>query len=567
MGLFNFETTPAKAVEMLGADNPAKVEKGIDFLVAGGADMVPFMVETFSKEVPMADKSKKHAQVAQHLYALLCKSEVPYQLSSEIVLTLVRKPATVSFDLSLLPRSMCEHSYTLLEETFRTGDVDTKKRTIPFLKMIRLQPSFLPILSPLLTRDSGIMEESLSLIPLVDGDLTPVSDALYGAMDVYPHGDAAMNAIIALKGRLPANVPMLNRFLDEVNTPLQKRAIYTTIALAEPEMVYSTGDEIGDEALYMLLERPILEDESARANTLELLEKKQQQGDQLSPKQLDLLWMILVNTDSNLTEERGMKFFGRIETSVRSLVFWYAQNGTQDEIICALKCTNYMKESGALICANLLPIYLGDDSLLLERAGYPAFKFIALVMKKHCGDEPLISALAKKMRDYCVMENLETPSEVMSILGTGDLSDVIEWSVKRIFESYGVGYDITYADEMLKGISDLVGFDKNVLNAFIRAVGFAYGYDSFENKPAPNNKEVVASINRLRTVNTPATSNFLHFISKKKDIMATCSDDEGNRISTIRLSFEDHRKLAQDELSRREFPGYSPQNYLKQKKY
>ncbi|WNY25992.1 hypothetical protein [Methanolapillus millepedarum] len=567
MGLFNFETTPAKAVEMLGADSPSKVEKGIDFLVAGGAEVIPFMVESFSKEVPMADKSKKHAQIAQHLYALLCKSEVPYQFSSQIVLTLIQKPATVSFDLSILPVSMCEHSYTLLEETFRTGSVDVKKRAIPFLKMIRLQPSFLSVLAPLLSRESGVMDECLSLIPLVDGDLTPVSDALYDAMDVYPHGDAAMNAILSLKGRLPANVPKLNQFLAEINTPLQKRAIYTTIALAEPETVYSTGDEIGDESLYMLLEHPILEDESARANTLELLEKKQQQGKQPSPKQLDLLWMILVNTDSNLTEERGMKFFGRIETEVRPMVFWYAQNGTQDEIICALKCTNYMKESGALICKNLLPVYLGDDSLLLERAGYPAFKYIALVMKKHCGNESGVDALAKKMRDYCVMENLDTPSEVMSILGTSDLSDVIEWSVKRIFESYGIGYGTSYADEMLKGISDLVGFDRNVLNAFIRAAGYAYGYDSFENNPIPNNKEVVAAINRLRSVNTPATSNFLHFISKKKDIMVTCSDDEGNRISTVRLSFEDHRKLAQDELLRRDFPGYSPQNYLKQKKY
>ncbi|WNY26607.1 hypothetical protein [Methanolapillus ohkumae] len=558
MGLFNFETTPAKAVEMLGSDNAAKVDKGIDFLVAGGSDMIPFIVDTFSKEVPMADKSKKHAQIAQNLYKLLCKSDVPYQYCSSVVLTLIQKPATVSLDLSALPETMAESSYTLLEETFRTGSVDIKKRTLPFLNKVVLQPTFLDILAPLLTRESGMMDESLALIPRVDGDLEPISDALYSAMNIYPHGDSAAASILSLKGRLLPNIPMLNKYLDESNSPIQKRAVSLILALAE-----DGNGVLGDESLYTLLERPLEEDESARANALEILERKQR----LTPKQLDLVWMILVHTDSNLTLERGMKFFGRIESDVRSLIYWYAENGSREEIIRAFQCIHYMKESGPVLCSNLLPIYLNNSPLLLEQAGYPAFKYIALMMKKNCDGDPGISALAKQMRDYCVSENLDTPSEVMSILGNSDLADVIEWSVKRIFESYGIGYTTAYADEMLKGISELVGFDKHILNAFIRASGYAYSYDSFENILLPNNKEVVSAINRLRTINTPATCNFLHFISKKKDITITCSDSEGNRASTLQFSFEEHRKLAQDELLRRDSPSYNPQNYLKPKKF
>jgi hypothetical protein len=154
----------------------------------------------------------------------------------------------------------------------------------------------------------------------------------------------------------------------------------------------------------------------------------------------------------------------------------------------------------------------------------------------------------------------------MALLAPEELSDVIEWSFKRIFDSYGIGYTAKYTEEMLSGISDLVSFEAAVMNSFIKAIGFAYNYESGENKPAVSHKETAAAINRLRSANTPATSNILHLISRKRDLEVTQTDPSGAVISSFTLSFEEHRRLALDELERRGFPAYNPVNYLKQEK-
>lgn len=337
----------------------------------------------------------------------------------------------------------------------------------------------------------------------------------------------------------------------EFSSPVQRRTIRVAVLLAE------TNPDV-----YALLEKAILADESARAHILELLEKKET----LRPDQIDLSWMILVNTDSDLTKERGLRFFGRIEETVRPLISHYAKNGTSNEIACAFKCLLYMKEEGAAICAEVLPIYLSDDRLLFETSGYENFSVIAASIKANFGNDSQASALAKKMRDYCTRNDLETPTEVMSLLAPEELADLIEWSFKRIFESYGIGYTPQYADEMLHGIGHLVGFEAPVLNAFIKAIGFVYHFDSSENAPLLTHKETAASINRLRSQNTPATSNILHLISRKRDLKIDQTDSAGTVVSSFTLSFEEHRRLALDELERRGFPAYNPIHYLKQDK-
>jgi len=215
---------------------------------------------------------------------------------------------------------------------------------------------------------------------------------------------------------------------------------------------------------------------------------------------------------------------------------------------------------------ELLSVYLNDDTLLFETAGYPVFSYLAGLLKENCPEAATTPALAKKMRDYCVRENLETPTEVMALLGPEDLADVIEWSFKRIFDSYGIGYSTGYADEMMAGISELVGFEKATLISFIKAIGYSYSFDSSENKPVLAHKDTAAAINRLRAINTPATCNLLHLVSRKKDITVSQKDATGAEVSSITLSFEEHRRLAIDELERRGFPSYAPVNYLKVQK-
>ena len=549
MGLFNSEMTPGKAVEMLGSDKEAKVEKGMEFFTASGNAQVPFMIESFQSVVSQAARSKKHQAGALNLYRLLCTADIPADMCSAFLKALTGAPKDLEFDLSCLPLYVIENGYAALESLLLTGDLEQKKKTIPFLEMIPLTPSVLSVLSSLLNRESGFAEDALDLISSADcADLSPVSDALYKMLDLYPLGDSVMKVIPELGSRLPPNVKILEKYLGDFNSMVQKRAVKVAVPLAE---------EHGD--IYELLKNAILADESGRAYILEALEKKEH----ISPRQMDLVWLVLVHSSSQLTEERGMKFFARLGDPIRPLVLYYAQNGTSKEIICALKCIGYMREAGARICAELLSVYLNDDSLLFETAGYASFSYIASLMKQHCSHDKTASALAKKMRDYCVSHELETPTEVMALLGPEDLADVIEWSFKRIFESYGIGYTLTYVDDMMAGISNLVGFDKAILNSFIKAVGYTYSFDSNENQPTLSHKDTAAAINRLRSVNTPATCNLLHLVSRKRDLDIVQTDSNGTVISSFKLSFEEHRKLALDELERRGFPAYLPTNYLK----
>ncbi|MDV0446062.1 hypothetical protein MmiAt1_16720 [Methanimicrococcus sp. At1] len=551
MGLFNSEMTPQKAVEALGSDKDVKAEKGAEFLKENEPDVLPFMAEKFQAIVPQAARSKKHQLAATRLYSLLCEADLPAELCTPFVETLIGAPENVEFPSDELPAAVVINAYSFLETTIREADVETKKKVLPFFEKIHLPPSILPVLASFLNRESGFVEEALILIPQVDGDLSPVSDALYDMLDLYPLGDAAAQSILEMRGRLPPNIEKLENYLMDFSSQVQKRAIKIAVPLAED-----------NSAVYALLQKAILADESARTHILEALEKKEK----LRPDQMDLVWMILVNSDSQLTEERGMKFFGRIETSVRPLILHYAQSGTAEEIARAFKCIGYMKEEGPRVCRELLSVYIYDDSLLFDRAGYSAFPAIANMMKTNCGEDAQAAALAKKMRDYCTQNNLDTPTEVMALLAPEELADVIEWSFKRIFESYGIGYTPKYTEEMLSGISGLVGFEAAVMNSFIKAIGFTYNYESSEDLPTIAHKDTAAAINRLRSVNTPATSNILHLVSRKKDLTITQSDPTGAEISSFTLSFEDHRRLALDELERRGFPAYSPVNYLKQEK-
>ncbi|WNY24419.1 hypothetical protein MmiHf6_17550 [Methanimicrococcus hongohii] len=551
MGLFNSEMTPQKAVEALGSDKEVKVESGVEFLKSQGSEVLPFLVEKFQTILPQAARSKKHAVVAGHLYTFLCEADLPAELCTPFAEAIINAPENIELPLNKLPASVVINSYPYLEATIRDADVDVKKKVVPLLDKIHLPPSVLPVLASFLNRESGFAEEALILIPQVNGDLSPVSNALYDMLDLYPLGDNAAQAILEMRGRLPPNIEKLDKYLMDFSSQVQKRAIRVAVPLAED-----------NSAVYSLLEKSILADESARVHTLEVLEKQET----LRPDQMDLVWMILVNSDSPLTEERGMKFFGRIEKNVRPLIIHYAQSGTSQEIARAFKCIGYMKEEGPRICRELLNVYMNDDSLLFDRAGYQSFAVIADMMKGNCAEDAQASALAKKMRDYCTQNELDTPTEVMALLAPEELSDVIEWSFKRIFDTYGIGYTQQYTDEMLAGISELVSFEPAVMNSFIKAIGFAYSYESGENKPIISHKETAAAINRLRSVNTPATSNILHLISRKRDLEITQTDPSGAVISSFTLSFEEHRRLALDELERRGFPAYNPVNYLKQEK-
>ncbi|MDY0266278.1 MAG: hypothetical protein RBQ94_01300 [Methanimicrococcus sp.] len=551
MALFSSAMTPQKAIEALGSDKEAKYEKGIEFLKEGGADLLPFMVEKFQSLVPQAARSSKHKSAANRLYDLLCEADLPAELCPPFLETLISAPENLEFSIEKLPADTVMKGYAFLETTLKESDVEVKKKVLPFFDKIFLPPSILPILASFLNQKSGFAEESLKLLPQIDGDLSPVSDTLYDLLDVYLLGDFAAQTIFELSGRLSPNLKKLEQYLMEFSSPVQRRTIRVAVLLAE------TNPDV-----YALLEKAILADESARAHILELLEKKET----LRPDQIDLSWMILVNTDSDLTKERGLRFFGRIEETVRPLISHYAKNGTSNEIACAFKCLLYMKEEGAAICAEVLPIYLSDDRLLFETSGYENFSVIAASIKANFGNDSQASALAKKMRDYCTRNDLETPTEVMSLLAPEELADLIEWSFKRIFESYGIGYTPQYADEMLHGIGHLVGFEAPVLNAFIKAIGFVYHFDSSENAPLLTHKETAASINRLRSQNTPATSNILHLISRKRDLKIDQTDSAGTVVSSFTLSFEEHRRLALDELERRGFPAYNPIHYLKQDK-
>ena len=548
MGLFDSEMTSAKAVEMLSSENSAKVEKGIEFLKDLGPDSVPFLIDSFQDAVSQAGRSKRHSLAALNLYALLCNSRISAELSPRFLKALVNAPNTLDFNTSLLPTRVIEDGYYFLEHLLSEGDIEQKKKIIPYLKLISLPPSILPALASLLDQKSGVAEEALFLISVTGGDLSPVSDALYEMLDLYPLGDSAAKVIPELGNQLPPNLTLLRRYLADSNSLVQRRAIRVAIPLAE-----ISSD------VYAVLEDAIYADESARTHILETLEKIES----LSPEQMDLVWMILVRSSSSLTEERGMKYFARLGNPIIPLVCHYAQNGDSDEIICSFKCIGYMTGAGARICTELLPVYLNDEVLLLNTAGYPAFPYIAQMMKQYCSQNPATATLAKKMRDYCVRRKLDTPAEVMALLGPLDLTDVLEWSFSRIFESYGIGYSPEYVDKTMAGISELVNFDKMIFNSFIKAAGYAYNFDSAENKPNLSHKDTAAAINRLRSINTLATSNFLHLVSRKKDIQVIQTDSSGTELASFVISFEEHRKLAMDELERRNFPPYRPINYLK----
>ena len=550
MGLFNSEMTQEKAIEALGSDKEQKINDGRQFLISGGSEMLPFIVKRFGEIVPQVSRSRRHHQAAENLYILLCGAEMPAELCAPFLETLIKAPDLIQFDFDALPTDVIKHGYPFLESVLQDADTETKKRVLPLLDRIQLPESLLPILASLLTPESDFVNEALVLIPQIEGDLSTVSDALYGMLDLYPLGDVAAQTISDLQGRMPPNIGKLGVFLMDFSSPVQKRAVRISVTLAEDSF-----------DVYSLLKKAILADEAARAYTLEILEKK----DKLRPDQMDLVWLILLHTELPLIKERGMKFFGRLESHIRPLIVHYAKNGTSNEITCAFECIGFMKMEGPQICMSLLPVYLNDEQLLFKRAGYSAFPKIANMMKLNCVKNPEVAAIAKKMRDYCTQNELNTPTEVMALLSPEELADVIEWSFKRIFDSYGIGYTPKFANDTLLGISELVGFESVVLEVFIKAAGFAYGYES-GNKPILLHKETAAAINRLRSLNTPATSNMLHLISRKKDISISLTDSSGAVISSSVLSFEEHRKLALDELERRGSPIYRPRNYLKMDK-
>ncbi|MCL2862663.1 MAG: hypothetical protein FWE54_00990 [Methanimicrococcus sp.] len=553
MGLFNSEMTTMKAIEALGSDKETKVVKGTEFLLNEGAEAIHVMIVQLQIFVSNAANSRKQRQAALNLYGLLCRPDfvIPAELCPTFVETLMNAPAVLEYNLNEMPAYVLENSYSFLANTLWEAEPATKKKTIPFFERLGFPETMLPVLGVLLTNESGFAEESLLLIQKVEGDLTPVSGPVYAMLDLYPLGDSAVKAIPEFGARLPPNMEILQKFLLDFNSMVQKRAVKAAVPLARQNT-----------AVYALLEKAISADESCRSHILENLEKEET----VLPSQLDLIWMILMTTDSQLTAERGMKFFGRIESKVRPLVLYYCKNGDQNEIICALKCIHFMKEEGVRICTELITAYLADDTLLYETAGYPSYSYLASLLKEYCPTAPAVSTLAKRMRDDCVSKSRDTPTEVMALLAPEDLADVIEWSFKRIFDSYGIGYTAEYADEMMAGISDLVGFEKATLLSFIKAIGYSYSFDSAENQPVIAHKDTAAAINRLRSVSTPATGNLLHFVSRKKDISVSHKDASDAEVSSFKLSFEEHRRLAIDELERRGFPTYAPVNYLKVQK-
>ncbi|MDL2261616.1 hypothetical protein LJC08_05245, partial [Methanimicrococcus sp. OttesenSCG-928-J09] len=119
MALFNSEMTPEKAIEALGSDKEAKVEKGIEFLTAGGAELLPFMVKRFGEIVPQATRSKKHQLAAERLYDLLCGAELPVELCASFLESLLNAPENLSFNLDELPVDVVINGYSFLEETIR----------------------------------------------------------------------------------------------------------------------------------------------------------------------------------------------------------------------------------------------------------------------------------------------------------------------------------------------------------------------------------------------------------------------------------------------------------------
>lgn len=70
----------------------------------------------------------------------------------------------------------------------------------------------------------------------------------------------------------------------------------------------------------------------------------------------------------------------------------------------------------------------------------------------------------------------------------------------------------------------------------------------------------------MTVLNSPITSNLLNLIVKKEDIQVTISPLCANEEDYVKkLSFQNQRDLALEELKRRGNPPYDPKFYLKDK--
>ena len=224
-----------------------------------------------------------------------------------------------------------------------------------------------------------------------------------------------------------------------------------------------------------------------------------------------------------------------------------------------------MKEDTSEVDRLVMADLADDGKDILSKIDIKDYAYLGSYLRRNGGDSKEI--VASKARIRCMEAGCPVPPEILSSLSDGELADTIEKTLNRIFAVYGRGYDEAFAEKFLEGLDDVLQIDKAMMMLAVKAAGYVFAHDGYTDETRLTNNDANAAVNRLRSISTPASSNILHLISKKKDIQITLcpvGEDPASAAGAVikTLSFEQQRQNANAELERRGFPYYDARNYL-----
>ena len=559
-----------KAADMVVSGNDEKKEKGLEWIRENPDEGYHALISRFAAGISKDPGRKGQPPVVGDIFDLICRT--PDLTDDQICLfmsgCLKRSPA-IFLDEEKIPEDFFARGRPGILSALHDNNEDVRKRALDALCMTDFPEETLDDILPMISKEETLCENAMKVLPHIQGDLTPAADALYGLLNVHPYGETAYKIIISLKDRLPCDADAMKKLLDDTGSRGRKKAVAVALAYSE-----------SDDRIYDLLAGAVRKDEDVRGYVIDYVEKKEV----LSEADMDMAWDALVFSGSDFTISRALRVLPTQGRMSLSLFLYQIRNGDRRSLVYALRCFAAMKERKEFAGKSSNPLNDPDDmkqasSIALSdladvsgdifgRIDISDYPHLGNFLKQRGAGFKESERIAEAACDRCRNENVPVPPEILSSLGPDALAATVDEAIRKIFASYGRGYDDDFSEKFTAGLEDILLIDKTIIAAAVKAAGYAFTLNGYTNEIRISSNDANAAVNRLRTIRNPAADNILNLISRKKDLMITVCPENGSsgaseEAAVVRLSFESQRETADAELERRGFPVYSPKAYLR----
>jgi len=165
------------------------------------------------------------------------------------------------------------------------------------------------------------------------------------------------------------------------------------------------------------------------------------------------------------------------------------------------------------------------------------------------------------------VEELRDGDMIKALGKTGDarvIEAILEW-VYAVPRPEGIK-DLKASEDALLSLAAHSTLTPEVASAAIKASSFSgersYGDISPTDKAALDRAASDRALETLCSIDSPVTSNILHYITKKKDVWISIDSGCVEYPKHAKLSFAAQRQTASEELERRGSPAYDPRVFL-----